>query len=185
MNKLISVSSALATVAGIGVSGYMIGQSNSTNSSGEVKVTINNAISNLSQDKQNAAKELLEPILEMMAAQSGGSTKADGKELKTYGDELKVKLEEFSLISYQAAKSPFIPPEKKTQFFCDNQFRFSYKGLWDERSTEAIRFTVEGSTKRLSIGEPRKYFSGDKSLEIVYLSYDNTRKGPILQYTCS
>ena len=184
MNKFLSVSAALATVATIGVSGYMIGQSDSTDSSGEIKVTINNAISNLPQDKQDPAKELLEPILEMITAQSSESTNSNDKGLKAYGDDLKVKLEEFSLISYQAAKSPFIPPQKKTQFFCDNQFRFSYKGLQNKRDTETIRFTVEGNIEYLYIGQPRKYFSGDKTLEIVYLSYDSARKGPVLQYAC-
>ncbi len=183
MHKFLFVSAALATIATIGISGYTIGQSDSTDASGEVKITINNAISSLSQDKQDSAKELLAPILEMIAAQSSESTNSNDKGLKAYGDDLKVKLEEFSLISYQAAKSPFIPPQKKTQFFCDNQFRFSYKGL-QNRDTETIRFTVEGNVKYLSIGQPRKFFSSDKTLEIVYLSYDNTRKGPILQYAC-
>ncbi|MCF6257406.1 MAG: hypothetical protein L3J98_17675 [Gammaproteobacteria bacterium] len=184
MSKFISISAAFATVAGIGVSGYMMGQSNASDSTDVIKIIITNAISDLPENKQGPATDLLRPILELATAQQNGMLDDDNS-FTQYENKLKENLEKITLTSYQAGKSPFIPPKKMTQFLCGDQFRFSYKGLRNRSDVEKIRYTVEGNLYALGIGEPKKFHKDGKTLEIAYLSFSEEQDGPVLQYICS
>ncbi len=125
----------------------------------------------------------MSPILDLVSLKTKGSAVSDGSDVKVYSDRLKDKLEQFSLASYQADVSPFIPPKKKTQFFCDNTFRFAYKSI--SNNLEYFDFLLEGVRRSIAIGEPFIYELNDKKIEFLYLSYSKLQKGPILQYTCS
>ncbi len=186
MSKFLSISASLAAVVGMGVSGYMIGQSNASDSTDVIKVIITNAISDLPENKQGPATDLLGPILELATAQQNGTLDNDNG-FTQYENKLKENLEKITLMSYQAGKSPFIPPEKMTQFLCGDQFRFSYKGLHNRSRSgvERIRYTVEGNNHMPSIGQPMIFYKDGKALEIVYLSFSEEKSGPVLQYTCS
>ncbi len=184
MSKFLSISVAFATVAGFGISGYMMGQSDASDSTNVIKVIITNAISDLPENKQGPATDLLGPILELAAAQQNGTLDKDNN-VTQYENKLKANLKKITLMSYQAGKSPFIPPKKMTQFLCSDQFRFSYKGLYRKSNVEQIQYTVEGMIHVLGIGQPRKFHKDGKTLEIVYLSFSEEQDGPVLQYTCS
>ncbi len=184
MSKFLSISAAVATVAGIGISGYMMGQSNASDSTDVIKIIITNAISDLPENKQGPATDLLRPILELATAQQNGMLDDDNR-FTQYENKLKENLEKITLTSYQARKSPFIPPKKMTQFLCGDQFRFSYKGLYNKNDVERIWYTVEGKMDAVGIGQPKEFHKVGKTLEIVYLSFSEEQDGPILQYTCS
>ena len=133
MKLFLTITASLATIATIGFASYGIGNTESGDTPRAVEVTIHNAISGLPQSEQSSAKELLAPILAIIGSNSDEILKKDDKKIKKYGAQLKENLEKYSLTSYQAGKSPFVPPKQKTLYFCSNNFRFSYKGLMGVR----------------------------------------------------
>jgi hypothetical protein len=181
MKNIILISAAIVTIIGGGISVYMMGKSSSNEpTSNAVEITITNAISSLPQNEQESAKDLMEPVLDLIKAISNEKTPAE--DLKQYENRFKDKLKDFSLASYQASKSPFIPPTTKVQLFCNNVFTFFYKGKTGSKNS--ILYSVDGNSYSLNIGGNRLFRSDGSKLKFTYLEYDKQRNGPILQYEC-
>ena len=180
MKPFITITASLATIIAICFASYDYGNAAPNDTPQAIEVTIHNAMSALPQSEQSSAEKLLAPILDKV--DSNNSKVPSNNKFEKYGSQRKEHVEKYSLASYQAGKSPFVPPKQKTQYFCNNNFRFSYKGM--RNGIETILFLLEGKNHYIEIGQPITFRSEEKLLEIVYLSYEKSLKGPILQYAC-
>jgi hypothetical protein len=133
MNNLFRVTVGLSTIAGMGFVAYQIGMAQSAHAIDSIKINIDNTIdgviSNVAQDNREGVEELLAPLVELIETNiNKDSVSIGNKELVAAAGKFEKKLSDFSLLSYQADTSPFVPPLNKVQLLCGDRFTFAYTG---------------------------------------------------------
>ncbi len=189
MNKFktfLATVASLASVIGIGVAGYQIGQSTSASSSDGVVVEVQNSIeaiiSSLDQEEQEAAQNLLTPVSNLVVAASRG----DEQTLVEARTNLTKTLTDGTLVSYKAERSPFVPPLDKVQLLCDGEFLLTYYLQTRKKSWFRVATPKESRGMWSSKpGELKSYESENSKLTLVILEYRDELKGPILRYSCT
>jgi hypothetical protein len=112
--------------------------------------TIDGVISNVTQENRQGIEELLTPLAELIEINlNENSASLGNNELVAAAGKLEKKLSEFSLKSYQADASPFVPPLNKVQFLCGEVFTLAYTGQ-NSRNTLTSTLKVNSNGIRMN-----------------------------------
>ncbi|MEO1084734.1 MAG: hypothetical protein AAFY88_10880 [Acidobacteriota bacterium] len=176
---------SLATVLGIALAGYQVGSAASQPQDQELIIeienTISSVISSLPTEKQEEAKELLAPVVNLVVASSA----KDQMAITEAKDSVRGILQGKSLVSYQADSSPFVPPLDKVQLLCDDEFLVTLSGLWERGASFRVATPQKSlGTRSLSPGEVVTIESKKSRLTLTVLEIPEDLKGPILSYSC-
>jgi hypothetical protein len=188
MNSLFKITVGLATIAAIGIGSYQVGMAQSANAIDSIKINIDNTIdgviSNVAQENRQGVEELLTPLVELIDTNiNDDSASIDNKELVAAADKLEKKLSDYSLISYRADASPFVPPLNKVQLLCGERFTLAYTGQ-DRSSALVSRLKVNSMRVSLTPGDIKEFKSDNQKLTMTVLEYKKELKGPIIKYEC-
>jgi hypothetical protein len=188
MNNLFRITVGLATIAGIGFASYQIGMAQTTHDADSIKINIDNTIdgviSNVAQENRQGIEELLAPLLELIESNlNENSASVDNNELVAAAGKFEKTLSEFSLKSYQAGASPFVPPLNKVQFLCGEVFTLAYTGQ-HFRNTLTSNLKVNSNNISMTPGDIKEFKQDNQVLTITDLEYKKELKGPLLKYEC-
>jgi hypothetical protein len=188
MNSLFRLTVGLATIAGIGFASFQIGMAQSAHDVDSIKINIDNTIdgviSNVAQENRQGIEELLTPLVELIETNlKEDSAPVGNSELVAAADKLEKRLSDFSLKSYQADASPFVPPLNKVQFLCGEEFALTYLGQVNYDPLTS-RLKVNKNSVTISPGDIIEYNEDNQKVTITLLEYKKELKGPLLKYEC-
>jgi hypothetical protein len=188
MNSLFKITVGLATIASIGFASYQVGMAQSVHDVDTIKVNIDNTIdgviSNVAQENRQGIEDLLTPLVELIETNLNENSVSIGRnELAAAAGKLEKKLSEFSLISYHANASPFVPPLNKVQFLCGESFTLAYIGQLQYDPLKS-NLKINSNSVIMSPGDIQKYTVDNNRLTITLLEYKKELKGPLLKYEC-
>lgn len=189
MNNLFRITVGLATIAGIGFASYQIGMAQTAYDVDSIRINIDNTIdgviSNVAQENRQGIEELLTPLMVLIEGNlNENASSVSNGEIVAAAGKLEKQLSDFSLKSYQAEVSPFVPPLNKVQFLCGESFTLAYLGQ-DRYSPLKSILKINSNRATLTPGDIREYEQNNQLLTMTLLEYKKELNGPLLKYECA
>jgi len=127
MNQILALLAGIATIASVGIGGFMAGLStaNTTNViKANIEKSVNEVASGFPDKSQEDMKELLDSLLELVTAASEKSSDENDSKLNDATKKVIENVSPYSLSYYRIVSSnPLITlPLQKVRLFCDDQF---------------------------------------------------------------
>ncbi len=183
MNKILNAAGSIATIVSLGIGlagGYTISQyqvqSQNIAQSQQVKIVLQEVISDLPQEKRTFAQEIVESVNGVIEA----TGRSDSEALNAARD-FRQHIAEASLLSYGVQSSPFHLTMHRTVTLCDGAFSVAYQL---DNANGSQRFLVNGE---IDSGVPGVVFEANhesRHLRLTYMEYLEKEKMAIMDYEC-
>ncbi|MES9942987.1 MAG: hypothetical protein ABW121_20795 [Candidatus Thiodiazotropha sp. 6PLUC7] len=118
----------------------------------------------LPESKRKTAEKLSDIAIDLVKA---STTDNNDK----YKNCVAQKISDVTLLDYQAASYPFLPPINKTQLMCHNEYIFAYReGQY--KTNDKITYVINNKSYNSYPGTSGSHEKDNEILEILYLEYD-------------
>ena len=175
---------SLATIAALLIAVFQLGISKSSGAETiriNIQNSLENAISSLPENKKSNAKQVINPVLELVAATDSNTSKQNVK-IDNAAQNIVDALSNLTIVSYLADEPPFVPPKEKVQYVCEQSFTLAYTHKYDDTSKIVVK--INGRSGNISPGDMKTYQQESTRLELTYLEYSKELSGPVLNYRC-
>ena len=179
----IKTMASLATIAALLIAVFKLGISQSSGAETiriNIQNSLENAISSLPENKKSNAKQVINPVLELVAATDTSASQQNAK-IDNASQNIVNALSNLTIVSYLAEDPPFVPPMEKVQYVCEQAFTLAYTRKFDD-STIGVK--INGRAANISPGDLKNYKQESARLELTYLEYSKELSGPVLNYRC-